>query len=426
MSSGITPTPAYDKNGNQLTSTPATLTWNALNQPVSIDTSSASSSAVYDALGRMVQKSSGGSIWKYVYRPSGAMLAVYTASLVKGMVPLPGGGTAIYNGSGLNYIRHKDWLGSSRLATTWAHAVYAKESYAPFGETYNEQGTADRSFTGQDQNVVTGSGGTGVYDYLFRKYDPSAGRWLSPDPSGWKAVSQAAPQSFNRYAYVENDPLRMVDPTGLDCVYAGVSTSDTVIKPRDCYNVDDSGVFFDGSVTITGANDTTLFVSVSPYTDANNPYNTTSPFYIAPQVDMWDGHTFAQQVFQGSGSGQFVAANHLVQGAAVVYGSAGLSAAAAGVIEGGGAVDVAVGMLGELPHAAVGVDGLWMHGLAEAGDVEMTSTFAADWATGQTQWSVSQFSLWAPIPEAVLPAEGAPVINCITGVCSALIRGWIP
>ena len=86
----------------------------------------------------------------------------------KGTIPLPGGGTAVYNSTGLSFIRHKDRLGSSRLATTWAHAVYSKESYAPFGETYNEAGTADRSFTGQDQNVQGGSGGTGVYDFLFR------------------------------------------------------------------------------------------------------------------------------------------------------------------------------------------------------------------------------------------------------------------
>ena len=64
MSSGITPTPAYDKNGNQLTSTPATLTWNALNQPITVDTSSVNSSATYDALGRMVEKSSGSTIWQ--------------------------------------------------------------------------------------------------------------------------------------------------------------------------------------------------------------------------------------------------------------------------------------------------------------------------------------------------------------------------
>jgi RHS repeat-associated protein len=172
------------------------------------------------SLGRMVEKGSGGTYTQFVFRPSGAMLAVYSGGLVKGTIPLPGGSTAIYNTSGVNYIRHKDWLGSSRLATTWVHAVYSKEAYAPFGETYNEAtgtgvATPDRSFTGQDQDVVTGSGGTGVYDFLFRKYDPSAGRWLSPDPAGWGAVDQTAPQSLNRYAYVENQPMTYVDPTGL-------------------------------------------------------------------------------------------------------------------------------------------------------------------------------------------------------------------
>jgi len=154
-------------------------------------------------------------------------VAVYNDStgLVKGTVPLPGGSSAIYNASGLNYVRHKDWLGSSRLATTWAHAVYSKEAYAPFGETHNEAGTADRSFTGQDQDVVAGAGGTGIYDYLFRKYDPSAGRWLSPDPAGWNAVNGTDPQSLNRYAYVENQPMNATDPSGLMlCISNTVST----------------------------------------------------------------------------------------------------------------------------------------------------------------------------------------------------------
>jgi RHS repeat-associated protein len=200
-----------------LTSTPASLTWNALNLPISVN----STTATYDALGRMVEKGSGGTYTQFVFSPSGSLLAEYSGGLVKGTIPLPGGGTAIYNGGGLNYIRHTDWLGSSRLATTWGHAVYSKEAYAPFGETYYEAGTPDRSFTGQDQDVVTGSGGTGVYDYLFRKYDPSAGRWLSPDPKGWGAVNLHNPQSFDRYAYVENDPLRLVDPSGLDLCYYG-------------------------------------------------------------------------------------------------------------------------------------------------------------------------------------------------------------
>jgi len=133
----------------------------------------------------------------------------------------------------LNYIRHTDWLGSSRLATTWAHAVYSKEAYAPFGETYNEAGTPDRSFTRQDQDVVTGSAGTGTYDFLFRKYDPAAGRWLSPDPSGWGAVDQTTPQSLNRYAYVQNNPMSMIDPEGLDCAWQNGDGTNTVVS-GDC------------------------------------------------------------------------------------------------------------------------------------------------------------------------------------------------
>ena len=123
------------------------------------------------------------------------------------------------------YIRHLDWLGSARLSTTWSHTVQSKVAYAPFGETYNEAGAAsnDRSFTGQEQDTVSGNAATGIYDFLFRKYDPAAGRWLSPDPSGWVASATADPQSFDRYSYVENQPMRAVDPNGLACIYVDAS-----------------------------------------------------------------------------------------------------------------------------------------------------------------------------------------------------------
>lgn len=44
-----------------------------------------------------------------------------------------------------------------------------------------------------------------------RVYDPGIGRFLSPDP-----LTEAAPhtQRFNRYAYVNNNPLSLVDPSG--------------------------------------------------------------------------------------------------------------------------------------------------------------------------------------------------------------------
>lgn len=141
------------------------------------NTNSAFSSPTFQAVatnmsgGADATSGSSGVSAQYVYSPSGSKIATMQGGqIVSATVLLPGGGTAVYNSSGFNYFRHTDWLGSSRLATTWNHAVYSKEAYAPFGETYNETGTPDRSFTGQDQDAAA----TGVYDYLFRKYDPVA------------------------------------------------------------------------------------------------------------------------------------------------------------------------------------------------------------------------------------------------------------
>lgn len=228
--------PSYDKNGNQLNSTGlSSISWNAVAQPVSITPlNGLTVGGIFDALGRLVETTSGATYAQFVFSPAGAKVAVVRGgSLLKGMTPLPGGETAVYNASGLNFIRHKDWLSSSRLATTWAHGVYSKESYAPFGETYNEAGTPDRSFTGQDQDIVTGAAATGVYEFLFRKYDPAAGRWMSPDPAGWGAVNLANPQSLDRYAYVENQPMIYIDPMGLWIWSMGNCYFDTVAVSVD-------------------------------------------------------------------------------------------------------------------------------------------------------------------------------------------------
>ncbi len=113
-------------------------------------------------------------------------------------------------------IGHKNWLGSTRfISNRSTRALWGDYSYAPFGESSYTNGSASGlNFTGQTQDTTTG-----VYDFQYREYSPVQGRWVSPDPAGLQAVDFTNPQSWNRYAYVWNNPLSHTDQAGLFCVW---------------------------------------------------------------------------------------------------------------------------------------------------------------------------------------------------------------
>jgi RHS repeat-associated protein len=116
--------------------------------------------------------------------------------------------------NGLFYI-HTDHLGStSLLSYGQGHEDVGEEvpgsraAHLPFGEYRVEPaaGLSDRGFTGH-----RALGGLGLVHMKARFYLPGVGRFLSadtliPDP--------LSPQSLNRFAYVLNNPLKFVDPTG--------------------------------------------------------------------------------------------------------------------------------------------------------------------------------------------------------------------
>jgi RHS repeat-associated protein len=210
-------TPGYDTDGRLTFDTVNNYTWDADSKLHTVDTSP-STTIVYDALGRMVEKAVGTNYTEIIYSPLGGKLATMTAqTLQKGFVPLPSGSQAVYTSSGLSYYRHTDHLGNSRLQTTPSRTLYASTAYAPFGEPYAKVSSPDLSFTSQDQDTASG-----MHDFLARRYTTTSGRWLSPDPAGVGAVDPANPQTWNRYAYVMNAPLNLVDPFGEECYAPGV------------------------------------------------------------------------------------------------------------------------------------------------------------------------------------------------------------
>lgn len=67
------------------------------------------------------------------------------------------------------------------------------------------------------------------------------GRWLSPDPSGLAAVDPTNPQSWNRYVYALNNPLRYTDPLGLYCFYGGPGDTPWNDSDPTDFNFDEFG-----------------------------------------------------------------------------------------------------------------------------------------------------------------------------------------
>ncbi len=109
-------------------------------------------------------------------------------------------------GTDTNYY-HTDHLGSSTVITNASGNKVQETYYYPFGETRVSTGNATNyKYTGQEEDPETG-----LYYYGARYYDPIIGRFISADTI---VPNFADPQSLNRYSYVENNPLRYIDPTG--------------------------------------------------------------------------------------------------------------------------------------------------------------------------------------------------------------------
>ncbi len=164
---------------------------------------------IYDGEGNRVQKLTAGVTETYVYDAFGRLAAEYTTAT-----------PTVDPGS---YWRTTDHLGSTRLVTTGVGAVYDRRDLFPFGEqiadtyssrtsagNYNESDPASRHlFTAKERDDESG------LDYFGARYfGSSLGRFNSPDPL-LNSGRPWLPQSWNRYAYTLNNPLRFTDPTGM-------------------------------------------------------------------------------------------------------------------------------------------------------------------------------------------------------------------
>ena len=222
----------YDLNGNLATSSNTTntgqnksYTYNLLNLPNVVTLPSGGTSTfVYDAGGRKLRKvntlSGTTTTTDYV---SG--IQYNNSSTAVGFIQTEEG-QAVPNGTGYDYQYFLgDNLGNTRVTfgtKTGSAAIIQKDDYYPFGLEINRTpGTPKNEYLYNKKELQEE---TQLYDYGARFYDPLVARWTSIDPLA--EISRR----WTPYNYVENDPIRLTDPDGMNVTYNldGSATYDNV------------------------------------------------------------------------------------------------------------------------------------------------------------------------------------------------------
>lgn len=119
---------------------------------------------------------------------------------------------------------HVDHRGLPVMRTDARGRIVWQQAYGPFGEQGGLlPGDPVLRLPGQWCDPETG-----LYYNQQRDYDPVTGRYLSPDPLGLRAGS-------NPYLYVDAEPLRYVDPTGL-MLFAFDGTHNAPDRPTNIWH----------------------------------------------------------------------------------------------------------------------------------------------------------------------------------------------
>ena len=109
------------------------------------------------------------------------------------------------------YWMHEDPVTKSKRVTNSSGAIVSTIELDPWGADTNRSNNAafqPKKFTSYERD------GNGTDEAMFRRYNRWQSRFDQPDPYD-SSYSLSDPQSFNRYAYVQGDPVNFVDPTGL-------------------------------------------------------------------------------------------------------------------------------------------------------------------------------------------------------------------
>ncbi|NDV97298.1 RHS repeat-associated core domain-containing protein [Dysgonomonas sp. 521] len=103
-----------------------------------------------------------------------------------------------------------DHLGNNRVVANASGTLVQKNHYYPFGSVFASTTGAEKQPYKYNGKELDAMHGLNLYDYSARYMDSQIGRFTSVDPLAEKYYS------WSPYSYVLNNPLRNIDPFGMD------------------------------------------------------------------------------------------------------------------------------------------------------------------------------------------------------------------
>jgi RHS repeat-associated protein len=203
--SGPTNTPTATATPSQTLTPTRTATPIASNTPTATPAPPFSNATfVYDGDGKRVKSTINGSLITYFVGAhyevaNGVVTKYYYAGSQR---------IAMRTNGTLNYLLG-DHLGSTSLTTSATGTVVSELRYKAWGEVSYASGNTPTKYTYTGQYSYTGD--FGLMFYNARWYDPYLNHFTQPDtilPNPYN------PQSYDRYSYALNNPLKYTDPTG--------------------------------------------------------------------------------------------------------------------------------------------------------------------------------------------------------------------
>jgi RHS repeat-associated protein len=230
-------TSTYDSRGNLTVNGGETYAYDGLDRQIRHTAAGSSWNYVFDGSSERVAKAPpAGGAWTYTLRDEGNRVATEYSGATQSRDNVFLGNLAVlsYSNSAVSgngpvwTFYTSDHLGTPRLVTDIAGTTVETRKSWPYGEDVGAPGPFQKlRFALMERDIEASR----YYDHA-RSHDFGLGRFLSPDELTGSAES---PQSWNRYSYVEGNPIKSIDPDGEEL---RITTNDPVFRMHVARSLD--------------------------------------------------------------------------------------------------------------------------------------------------------------------------------------------